>query len=160
MRSSSGGPAPGEAPPAELRTPGRALRTVRVLLVLAGVMMAGYGVSGLVGDPAGPRTVGYPLFALAGVFGHDLVLAPVSLFIGVLLGRFAPAHLRGVLRGGLLVSGVLLVFGVPLALGFGHRASNPSALPLPYWHGLLITLAGVWLGTAVLVALRVLHRRR
>ncbi len=142
-------------PPAD-----RPLRAVRTLLVLAGVVVAGYGVFGLVGDPSGPRTVGYPLFVLAGVLGHDLVLAPVALLTGAVLGRLVPIWLRGVLRGGLLVSGVLLLFGVPLALGFGHRASNPSALPLPYWRGLLIVLAGVWLGTAVVAVLRRPRRPR
>jgi hypothetical protein len=42
----------------------------------------------------------------------------------------------------------------------GRRPDVPSALPLDYGTGLLVTLAAVWLGVATVAVVRELTRRR
>lgn len=131
-----------------------------MLLVAAGLAAGGYGVAGLLHDPAGPRPVRYVLFAVAGLLGHDLVLAPLALLVGALVGRVVPAVVRGPVRAGLLATGVVALVAFPFVLGRGYRTTNPSALPLDYGHGLIVTIGGIWLGAAgVTVARLIAHRR-
>lgn len=130
------------------------MRAIRAALVLLGLAGIGYGAFGLA-TQSRPISVG--LFAVAAILGHDLLLAPLAILIAVLARRLVPAELYPVIRAGLIVTaGVVLAF-LPTVLGFGHRTTNPSALPLNYPLGLAVTLAAVWLVTA---ALAVLRRRR
>jgi len=73
--------------------------------------------------------------------------------------RYVPAPVRSVVHSGLFVSAAVAVIGVPLALGFGRRPDDPSALPLDYPHGLLVVLAAVWLGVAALMLARLIRPR-
>ncbi|WP_426368168.1 hypothetical protein [Streptomyces sp. E-08] len=82
---------------------------------------------------------------------HDGVLAPLVLAVGLLV---AAVPGRRVVRGALIVCGVLVLVTLPLLLRPG-APPNPSALPLPYARNLLVVLALV---TAAAVALAVLPR--
>jgi hypothetical protein len=117
-----------------------------VLLLAAGAGLAGYGVWGVV-TAARADLPGYAGFAVAGVVGHDLLLAPVTLAIGALLARRAGYGLRGPLLAGLFASLVVALVALPFVLGYGKHPDDPSALPLDYSRGLLITLGGIWTGT-------------
>jgi hypothetical protein len=131
------------------------VKAIRVLLGVFGVAAAVYGVANLVLTGPPPVVIGrYVIFAAVADVAHDLLLAPLALVAGALLARLAPAWLRGVLRAGLLVSAVVTLVAFPFVLHRGYHPSNPSALPLDYARGLLVTLAAVWLGTAVAAAVR------
>jgi predicted component of type VI protein secretion system len=52
------------------------------------------------------------------------------------------------------------VVALPLALGRGRLADNPSALPRDYVGGLLTILALVWLAVAVTLVVRSIRARR
>jgi len=134
--------------------PGRILRVVRIVLVGVGLVAAGYGAYGLVAES---RPIGVAAFAAAAVLGHDLVLAPLALLVGAVAGRLTPPRLRSVVRTGLILTGTVLIVSLPLLLGFGRRATNPSALPLNYPLGLAVTVAAVWLGTGLVALLRRRH---
>ena len=131
------------------------MKTIRILLGALGVAVATYGVVNLVvtGPPA--VVIGrYVIFGVVADVAHDLLLAPLALVAGVLLARLAPAWLRGVLRAGLVISAIVTLVAFPFVLHRGYHSSNPSALPLDYARGLLVTLAAVWAGTAVAAAVR------
>lgn len=131
------------------------MRAIRILLGTLGVAVTAYGVANLVLDGPPPAVIGrYVIFAIVADVGHDLLLAPLALVAGALLARLAPAWLRGVLRAGLVVSAIVTLVAFPFVLHRGYHSSNPSALPLDYTRGLLLTLAAVWLGTAVAAAVR------
>jgi hypothetical protein len=134
------------------------MRTLRVLLCVAGVGVAGYGVSGVVTATADdlPYYVG---FALAGVAGHDLLLAPLTWGVAALLAWRLPAGLRGPVSAGLFASLAVAVIALPFLLGYGKRPDTPSALPLDYRHGLLITVGGVWIAVLALTFARAVSRR-
>jgi hypothetical protein len=127
----------------------------RRVLVAAGVLLMGYAVVGALTDPQ-TRPWQQLLFLGGVVAVHDFVLLPVVITAGVLIGRFVPARDRVAARVAGFVTVALLVVAVPLALGFGRRADDPSALPLDYGRGLAIVLILVW--AAALTA--VLRRRR
>lgn len=136
------------------------MKTARIVLVLAGLAAAAFGVVGLLTADHGPRPLPYVEFALAGLLGHDLVLAPVALTLGALAGKLLPTRHRALLRAALLVTTLVTLVAFPFALGAGYSPTNPSALPLNYRHGLLIALAAIWLATTALLATRALRIRR
>ncbi|MGH3326604.1 MAG: molybdopterin-dependent oxidoreductase [Streptomycetales bacterium] len=60
------------------------------------------------------------------------------------VGRLAMGRYRGPLQAGLIISGTLTLAALPVVLGFGRGAGEPSRLPLDYGVGLALALAGVW----------------
>ncbi len=135
-------------------------RRVRVALVAAGLVVLLFGVVGLATDAMGPHPAKYLEFALAGLVGHDALLVPVGLAVGALAGRLAAPRWRGLVRGGLFASAAVLLVALPLVTGGGRTTTNPSALPLDYPAGLVVTLVAVWAGTAAIGALRAVRSRR
>ena len=130
---------------------------IRVALGAAGVGLMGFAAAGALSDPD-TAPVPHLLFLAALVAAHDGVVLPLAIGAGALVRRYVPARVRGIVHGGLFVTVALVVVGLPLALGFGHSPDNPSALPLDYPYGLLVVLAAVWLGVAVLMAGRLIRR--
>jgi hypothetical protein len=134
------------------------IRVVRRLLVGVGGSIMAYAVVGLARDHDA-RPVGHLLF-LAGVLAaHDLVLLPLVIAAGVLVGRWVPAAVRPVVVGAGIVSVAVTLAALPLVFGYGRRADDPSALPLPYGRNLLLTLAAVWVLAATVAIVRWIRRR-
>jgi hypothetical protein len=133
------------------------IRAIRALLGLAGAGLIGYGAhriasGGLATDPADLAR-----WLVAGVLGHDLLIAVVTAAGGWLLARLAPAPVRPAIQGGLLVAGSLVLIAVPVLSGRGGHG-NPSTDPLDYPRNLAIALAAVAAGTAAAALWR--RRRR
>jgi hypothetical protein len=114
-----------------------------------------YAVVGAVTDRS-DRIGGHLIFLVAVLLGHDWVLMPLAIAIGALITRAVPRQARAVTATAAYVSGVLVVVALPLVLGLGRRPDDPSALPLNYGRGLLISLAVVWLAAGATL----LYRRR
>lgn len=131
------------------------MTAVRVGLVAAGLAALGYGAVRLVADV---DPLWYLVFAVAVLLGHDLVVAPAVLVTGRLL-----RGLGRIWTGALVVTAILVLYALPYLLGFGRRATNPSALPLDYPVGLAGTVAVVWAVAALLALTQHLpprHRSR
>ncbi len=128
----------------------------RWLLGGAGCLLMGYAVLGALADPD-VNPPGHLAFLAAVLVGHDAVLMPLAIGVGVLLGRFA-GRVRTVLQAALFVSAVITFITLPLVLGPGRSADNPSALPKDYGRGLRLVLAAIWLGAAAALALRRFRR--
>ena len=107
--------------------------------MVAGTLLIGYAVAGALGDPD-VDPLGVAIFLAAVLVLHDAVLLPL---VGA-AGRWAARWRPGVRLAG-VVSLPVLVVGLPLALGFGRVAGNPSVLPLPYGRNLLLILVLIWL---------------
>lgn len=126
----------------------------RAVLVGAGVLAMAYAGYGVLTDPAaGP--FGILVFLIAVLVAHDAVWMPVVLAVGVLLTRLVPPRHRPLVRAAVLSAAAVTVVALPLVLGFGRTADNPSALPLPYGRNLTLVLLAI----AVATALTVLARR-
>lgn len=134
----------------------RRMRRLRTVLIIVGVLLMLYAVLGAVSDPT-DRLVGHATFLLAVLVGHDGLLMPLAIGIGAVVGRLVPILARGVAAAATYVSGVLVFVALPFLLGFGATPDEPSALPLNYSRGLIITLAIVWVAAAATVVYR---RRR
>lgn len=132
---------------------------MRRLLYLAGAVFVVWGAYGLATTMRHPRPLPWLAFFLGGVAGHDGLVAPLVIAIGVVVARFAPARLRPYVVSGLILTGVVGLLAFPFVQRYGARSDNPSILPLDYTRGLLVTLAAVWIGVLAVAVTRESLRR-
>jgi hypothetical protein len=136
------------------------MRAARRCLITAGTLIMGYAaVSALTGRDIHPG--GVLIFLAAVLIGHDLVLLPLIIGVGALIGRLAPAQTRAAIRVATLCSAAVTVVALPLVLGYGKSTDNPSVLPLHYGRGLVTVLALIWsVAVASILARRIDRHRR
>lgn len=126
-----------------------------------GVAMTAYGMRGLLTVDAGStQPVRWAAWFVGAVIVHDLVFTPLVFLMAVLAVGRVPRAYRPLVQGGLIVSGVLALVSLPFVGGFGQRADDPSALPLPYGRNLMIMIVLVWTAVAALAMVRARSRRR
>lgn len=125
-----------------------------------GAVAVGWGGYGLLTAERGPEPLSFLVFAVLGIVGHDLVLAPIAVAAGWLLGRVAPVALRAPLQVGLFGTAVLVLAATPYLSGIGVSSDVPSALPFDYRARVLVLLAVLWVGLAAWALVRVVQARR
>jgi hypothetical protein len=118
------------------------MRRWRLALLVAGVLAMLYAAVGAVADLGG-KVGGVLIFLIAVLVAHDGVWLPLVLLAGAVLNRIVPARHRSSVRAAAIVVAALGMAALPLALGFGRTADNPSALPLDYGRNLALVLLGV-----------------
>jgi hypothetical protein len=122
------------------------MKTVRRGLIGIGALTMAYAVSGALTDA--DLRAGALVFLIAVLAVHDGVLLPLTIAVGILTGRVVRTGGRAVVRAGLIASLGVTVVALPLVLGRGRAADNPSVLPLHYGRGLLVVYALIWLAVA------------
>ena len=132
------------------------MKTARRVLVASGTLLILYALSGALTDP--DLKSGALIFLVAVLVLHDGLLLPLSIGAGFLIGRVVPSSLRTPVRVAAVIGLALTVVALPLVLGRGRVAGNPSILPLDYGRGLLIAYGIIGVTTALLVIAR--RRRR
>jgi hypothetical protein len=125
-------------------------------LVTIGAVGMGYAVLGALTD-ADIKPFGVLIFLAGVLVAHDAILLPMVIGVGAIAGRFLPGSARTPVRVASVISLAVCVVALPLVLGYGRSADNPSALPLAYGTGLVEVLAAVW--GAALLAVVVRARR-
>lgn len=114
----------------------------RWVFYAVGSAMMAWGIWGqLFGDDTKPRRV-FVLWVVAAL-GHDLVLAPTIVLLGVIARRVFRGRVRSSVQGAALVAGVLVLVAIPGMGRFGAKADNSSVLPRDYRLGLLLALGVV-----------------
>jgi hypothetical protein len=78
-----------------------------------------------------------------GVLLHDVVLAPLTLIVGLLAARLLPRWAFGAAAAGFLVLASVTLIAVPVLGRFGASASNPTLLDRDYWAGWAVFAATV-----------------
>jgi hypothetical protein len=134
------------------------VKTVRRALVGSGALLIAYAISGALADR--DLKGGALIFLVAVLVVHDALLLPLSIGVGVLIGRIVPPRLRTPVRVAAVVSLAVTVVALPLVLGRGRVPDNPSILPLNYGRGLLVVYAAVWATAAGFAVARHRPRRR
>jgi energy-coupling factor transporter transmembrane protein EcfT len=134
------------------------MTTARRVLVAIGAITIGYAVLSTFADPD-VKLLGVLIFLAAVLVLHDGILLPITIGVGVLFGRL-PLPARVPVRVAALISLPITIVALPLVLGYGRSPDNPSILPLHYGRGLLVTLAAIWVPTAVITAIRLRRHRR
>jgi hypothetical protein len=113
------------------------MRTARLLLGALGVATIGYALLAAAADPdvtSGRHT----LFLLAVLALHDALLMPAFLLIGALVHHAAAGPSRAIIQAALIATAAVTLVALPLVLGYGRAADNPSALPRDYPAGLAL----------------------
>ncbi|MFF4234311.1 hypothetical protein ACFYYL_00440 [Actinomadura geliboluensis] len=122
----------------------------------AGLALIGFGARGIADDVPVARWAAW--FAGAAVL-HDAVLVPLVLAAGLATARL-PAAAKPAVRAALVVAGCVTAVALPLVLGYGRRADEPSRLPLPYGRNLALVLTAIAVVAALAVAARLARRRK
>ena len=128
------------------------MKTARRILVAFGTLLILYALSGALTDP--DLKGGALIFLVAVLVLHDGLLLPLSIGAGFLIGRIVPSPLRTPVRVAGVIGLALTVVALPLVLGRGRVADNPSILPLDYGRGLLIAYGIIAVTTALLAFVR------
>jgi hypothetical protein len=131
-------------------------RAIRWLLGAVGVLVAAYG--GWLVLSRGHDLTNLVVWLVAGVVGHDAVIAALSLVVGATAVRLAPAALRAPLTVGLVVLGSTTLLAVPVLGRFGARPDNPTLLDRDYTAGWVVLLGLTVVCVTVAAVLR--SRRR
>ncbi len=134
------------------------MTAARRLLVAAGALVMGYAVVSALADPE-VRPLGVLVFLVGVLAAHDAVLLPLAVGAGALIGRFVPAPDRATVRAAGLCSLAVAVVAVPLVLGYGRTADDPSVLPLPYGRGLAAVLGVIWATALAAIVVRRIRKR-
>ena len=130
-----------------------------VLYVIGSAIMV-FGAVGVVLNKSKTHPVGTVIYYTGAAVAHDALIAPAAILVGLVVRAVVPHAYRAAVRGGLIVSGVLALVSLPLVIGKGKQADNPSHVPLPYGRNLLICLAVVWGVVALLCLVRLARGRR
>jgi hypothetical protein len=128
------------------------------MVVATGIGVMAYALFGAVTDPAS-EPAGELAFPAAVVIAHDAILMPLTIGVGVLIGRFGPIAVRRPIRVAAIISLAVTLMAVPFVLGRGRRPDDPSALALDYGRGLLIILALVRAAALVAALTRMRQHR-
>ena len=127
---------------------------------ILGVPLMAAGVVGVLGDSARVDPWELARWVVGADLGHDLVLAPLVLVLGAVIGRVLPASVRDPVRWAAATSAVLALIAIPFLGGRGRNASVPSLLNRNYGAGLLGAIAVVWALAALWGIVRMVRRRR
>ncbi|NUS92490.1 MAG: hypothetical protein HOQ36_08760, partial [Nocardia sp.] len=118
------------------------MRTLRIVLLLAGLALAGYGVT-LFAD-LGPATIReVALGAVVAILLHDAVFAPLCAAAGFTASRMVPATRWGLLTCGAVCTVTLVLVALPVLLS--PATGNPSLLDRNYPLGLAAAIAISWI---------------
>ncbi len=88
-----------------------------------------------------------------GVIAHDLVLAPLVLGVCLLGSRLLPARAHAGAVLALAVFGSITLVAIPVLVGFGAKADNPTLLDRNYLLGWM-SIGALTLAASVVVAFR------
>lgn len=127
---------------------------------LPGVVAVGWGGYGLLTAAMGPMPMSWAVFFAIGIIGHDLLLAPITIGVGFLLGRLLPPTLRAPAQVALIGTGVVLLASFAYVQGRGVSSDVPSAVPFDYAARMGALLAVLWVAAAGWAIVRVVRSRR
>jgi hypothetical protein len=126
---------------------------MKVVGYAIGVALVAVGFGGLLAHAADTRPVGWLAWFAGAVVVHDFLFVPVVLLLAALVGRL-PVRYRTPVQVAAVLGGTITIVSLPLVLGFGKSAGNPSQLPLDYGRNLILVLAAIAVGTAVVIGRR------
>jgi len=119
----------------------RALRGIRVGLILLGAALLAWGGYVLFDTVRATRIPGVALWIIAAIILHDAILAPIVFVLGTLISR--AGHRFGgavvvVVEGFVVVGSIMALIVVPAMIATNYAPDNPTVLPLNYGVNLAV----------------------
>lgn len=120
-----------------------------------GLAIVAFGVAGLLRNVHGDALLSWAKLLVGGIALHDGLALPLVALVSGALVRLAPARVRPLLQGALVVSVVVVLVALPVLTGAGRLSNNPSLLPnRRYGVHVLAILSVVWLCAAAAAVAR------
>jgi len=118
----------------------------RVFWALAGLGWAlmAFGTGGILARARATAPPELAAWVIGAAVVHDLIVAPVVFSVGRVLSRATRGLPRAAVQIGLVLTGLLVLYSIPVVGGFGRLGDNPSLLPREYGTSLVVVLGGVW----------------
>ena len=132
------------------------MRTSRIALGVAGVLLLTFGVFRLVTELDTGDLLVLGLWLVAAVALHDGLIAPITVGTGVALTK-VPPRARRYLQGALIVGALITVIAIPLIGRQGTQPASKAILLRDYATNLALLLGMTAAIALVLYALRVLR---
>jgi len=123
---------------------GRYGPTFWIGLAVGGAVMA-YGARGIGADLGSGNPAKLATWVVGLDLLHDLVVAPALVVVGLAVGVVLGPRVRGPIRAAMALTGLVVLFSIPLITAWGRRAGNSSTLPLNYAHSVAIIVTAIWL---------------
>jgi hypothetical protein len=122
----------------------------RVFWALAGLGWAlmAFGTWGILARARATAPPELAAWVVGAAVVHDLVVAPAVFTVGRTLARTTRRLPRTAIQVGLVLTGILVLYSIPVAGGFGLLGDNPSLLPRQYETSLVALIVAVWGVTA------------
>lgn len=125
-------------------------RGIRIALGVLGIGAIGYGALRILTDAKDTHPLALVRWLIGSLLVHDIVIAPVVLGVGWLLGRLVPGRPRAFVQAGLVTGGLISALGVLLIWRQGKTSARSLALlQQDYALNLLVLLAIVAAGTVL-----------
>ena len=124
--------------------------------LVAGWLVIGFGVRAALDDAGDAHPFALLVHVVLFDLGHDLLVAPIALAVGFVIGKVVPDVARGPVRTATAATALFVLFSYPLIRRWGRRPTNSSTLPLDYGRNLTIIVAIVWVVAALVIVRRAL----
>jgi hypothetical protein len=112
--------------------------------LVLGVPLMAYGAWQLVRHTSRDRALTVGVWVGGGALVHDVLIAPLIVFVVWATGRVLPARYRNAVRTGLLGTALIVALGWPALAGYGNRPDNRSIHPLDYRTAVLTAIGALW----------------
>jgi hypothetical protein len=117
-----------------------------------------YGLRGVLHHSLDTRPSQLARFWIGGALAHDLLLAPLTLALGVALNRAVPGRWLAPVQRTLIICAPLALFAYPEIRGYAHILRNPTSLPHNYAANVFLVLAMVLAVTVPMALIRAYRR--
>lgn len=117
-----------------------------------------WGLRGLLHHHIDTRPAQLVKYVVAGLVGHDAILAPAVLIGGVAVARLVRGPARAYVQSVIFIAGCILLYAFPDIRDYAKIQHMPTALPYNYTAQSLLAIAIVIAGVALLATVRRLLR--
>ncbi|HJV14439.1 MAG TPA: hypothetical protein VJ625_11150 [Propionibacteriaceae bacterium] len=131
----------------------------RIVLAVAGVALAAFGVLRLVTEVPPSRLLILGLWLIAALIIHDALLSPSVVGVGWLLRRYVPDRGRRYLQLALIMIALVTVIAVPMIFLRGSQPASKALLLRNYGTNLIMIMGVIAVLSLVLYAARVARDR-
>jgi hypothetical protein len=132
----------------------------RIILAIAGIALAAFGVFRLVSEIPVPSLLALGLWLIAALVLHDAILAPTVVGVGRLLRRYVPDRGRRFLQVALIMSAFVIVIALPMIFLRGSQPAEKALLLRNYGPNLILLLSMIVAVSLILYAVQVVRDRR